>query len=279
MLSRDSGVGLAVDVMRQLGVELLPWQHRVLDVALEVDGDGRLVHRSVTVSTPRQAGKTVLALAVIAHRLIHHDANLALYAAQNRMSARSRLLDTWWPLLHRSPFGDEMALSRGAGFEALRIDDGSALKILSALDSSGHGESVDLAVLDECWALDQAVEQAVRPATIARPESQIWAVSTAGDSTSAWWQGKIAAGRESVDDPDAGVYFEWGAHPDQDPGNPETWRSAHPGIGHLVDIDDVAKDYRALPEGEFRRAYLNQHDVAAGGWATVDQAVWNRAQL
>jgi phage terminase large subunit-like protein len=195
------------------------------------------------------------------------------------MAARSRLLDSWWPLLRRSSFGDEMTLARGAGFEALRCDNGSALKILSALDSSGHGESVDLAVLDECWSLDQAVEQAVRPATIARAESQIWTISTAGDSTSAWWQSKIAAGRESVDDPDAGCYFEWGANPDRDPGDLETWRSAHPAIGSLVNIDDVAKDFKALPEGEFRRAYLNQHDVAAGGWATVDQAVWKRAQL
>jgi hypothetical protein len=33
---------------------------------------------------------------------------------------------------------------------------------LSADEGAGHGEVVDLAVLDECWRLDASAEQAVR---------------------------------------------------------------------------------------------------------------------
>jgi hypothetical protein len=42
-----------------LGMELMPWQQRVLDGQLLFDGDGDFLHRMSMVSTARQNGKTV----------------------------------------------------------------------------------------------------------------------------------------------------------------------------------------------------------------------------
>ena len=54
-----------------LGTPLMPWQQRVADTALEVDpGTGRLAYREVTLTVPRQSGKTTLILALAVHRAL-----------------------------------------------------------------------------------------------------------------------------------------------------------------------------------------------------------------
>ncbi len=44
----------------------------------------------------------------------------------------------------------------------------------STEEAAGHGETLDLAVLDECWALDAAAEQSCRPAMATRDAAQLW---------------------------------------------------------------------------------------------------------
>ena len=269
-----------VDVALALGVELMPWQRRVLDTALELDDDGRLSWRNVVVSTPRQQGKSVLIMALVIWRLLTMPEQTILFGAQNRMAARARLIDGWWPRLARSEFADRLTISRGAGFEAIRCDNGSILRLLSSEESSGHGESVDLAVVDECWSLESHVEQAIRPATLARPEPQLWFASTAGTSRSTWWLGKLEAGRRAiVEGSDNLAHFEWSAPVDADPADPETWRSCMPALGATVSQDAVRADFEVLPRPEFIRGYLNRTtDGLDAGWRVVPADVWGAAK-
>ena len=257
------------------------WQRVVADVAMEVGKAGRLAHRDVIVTTPRQAGKSVLLQALLIHRLLSAEAQV-LYGVQTRMlAARSRLFDGWWPRLQRSEFADRFTISRGAGFETLRADNGSILTLLRREERSGHGDTVDLSCLDETWAMEAYVEQAVRPATSTRPEAQIWAVSTAGSSRSVWWKGKVDAGRAAVAaaerDP---VFLEWAAPAGADPGDPEVWRAAHPALGITIDEAVIAADYKAMPTNEFVRAYLNRWPgVDDEGWRVFDRESVGRWQL
>src|SRR5436190_13573348 len=50
-------------VARDLGLPLLPWQRQVLSAALE-QHRGRPAYRDVTISVPRQSGKSSLLLAL-----------------------------------------------------------------------------------------------------------------------------------------------------------------------------------------------------------------------
>ncbi len=278
---KASDADRVAEVAANLGTPLMAWQRRVVEVALERDADG-YVHRSVTTTTPRQAGKSVLMSAVIVDRLRSIPGAVVLFGAQSRMSARSTLLDKWWPTIRRSPFADEFTISRASGFEALRHENGSIMRLLSSEESSGHGESVDLAVLDECWALEPHIEQAVRPATIRRPGAQIWCTSTAGTDRSVWWRGKVDTGRQAVADGTDGVaYFEWSAPMDANPADPATWRACHPALAEgVVDEAVIAADYEALPESEFTRAYLNwwTSDLIDTGWTVFDADVWKAAK-
>src|SRR5687767_7254756 len=74
-------------VARLLGKPLMPWQQQVADVALEVDpATGLLVYREVVLTVPRQAGKTLLGLAVKTHRCLGFgEPQNVLYTAQDRI--------------------------------------------------------------------------------------------------------------------------------------------------------------------------------------------------
>lgn len=265
-------------VARSLGFELMAWQRLVVERATAADDP----FREVIVSTPRQVGKSLLVALVILERMLSKPDSFVLFGAQSRMTARGKLLDGWWPLIARSELADRFTISRGAGFEALRCNNGSILRLLSTEESSGHGESADLVVVDECWSLDARVEQAVRPATVRRDGSQIWLCSTAGTASSVWWRGKVERGRELAADGAVSVpvaFYEWAAPDGADVLDEAVWWRCHAALaeGH-VPIEVIRADAVALPTAEFARAYCNTwNDLLDGGWATIDESAWKAA--
>ncbi|MGH9002702.1 MAG: terminase large subunit domain-containing protein [Acidimicrobiia bacterium] len=264
----------------RFGVALLPWQRLVADVGLEHDA-GHLGYRDVVVAVPRQSGKTTLLLAVMVHRMLAAPGRRVAYMAQTRLAARGKLFDTLWPMVRRSPLGPLFTLTRATGAETLRAANGSILSILSADEAAGHGETFDLSVLDECWALGAAAEQAVRPAMVTRPNAQLVMASTAGTERSVFWRSKVDAGRTAATLGLPGVaFFEWSAPADADPGDPAVWRACMPALGHTVDEATVQADLAAMAPAEFRRAYLNQWpDESDAGWRTIDRDAWKASLL
>lgn len=267
-------------VAGRLGVELLPWQRLVADVALE-HTDGRLAYRDVVITVPRQSGKTTLIIAVMVWRMLAAPGQRIAYMAQTRLAARGKLFDAWWPLVHRSPVASLFSLTRATGAESLRAANGSILSILSADEAAGHGETLDLAVLDEAWALDAAAEQAVRPAMVTKRNAQLWVLSTAGTERSVFWRQKVDAGRTAASTGlDGAAFFEWSAAPEADPGDPDVWCSCMPALGFTVDEATIHADLAAMPPAEFKRAYLNQWpDEADSGWAVIPRDVWKASLL
>jgi phage terminase large subunit-like protein len=266
------------DVAARLNVRLLPWQQRVVDVAYE-HTDGKLAYRDVTVTTPRQSGKSTLILAVIVHRMLASPGTVVVYAAQSRAEARKRLLDGWWPHIRRSRLrGAFEGVTRHIGAEALRAVNGSIMYLLSTDESTGHGSTVSLSVLDEAWSLESHMEQAARPAMVTKKNAQLWVTSTAGTPRSVWFRGKVNAGREAVHAArtDGLCFFEWSAPPEADPADPAAWRACMPALGHTIDEDTVAADFAGMPEADFRRSHLNQwvDEVVDDGWKFLSKDVW-----
>jgi phage terminase large subunit-like protein len=181
-----------------------------------------------------------------------------------------------------SPYAADLKLFRGFGNETISRANGSVLQLLSASESAGHGETVDLAIIDEAWVhRDAHVEQAVRPAMVTRKDAQIWGLSTAGTWRSEWWKGKLDAGRAAAEMAvDAGVCcFDWSAPDDANPADPAVWRACMPALGRLADEATVRADLAAMGLAEFRRAYLNQWpDPRGEGWQVFAQEAWARAR-
>jgi hypothetical protein len=130
-----------------------------------------------------------------------------------------------WPRIARSKLEPFIDVRRGSGSEALIFRNGSMLGLVSGTQTSGHGDSLDLGVIDEAWAQeDDHLEQAMRPAMMTR-DAQLWVVSAAGTEKSAYFRAKVEDGRARAEMgvTENGCYIGYSAADDEDPGDPATW--------------------------------------------------------
>lgn len=255
----------------------MPWQRRVVDVALEIREDGLPAYRRVVLTVPRQSGKTTLLLALFVHRAIgwpKSPQNMT-YAAQNGVDARKKFVDDQMPILKFSPFKGLYKPRLTSGHEAILWSNGSRHTISAATEKTGHGQILDLAVIDEAFAQpDARLEQAFSPAMVTRRDAQFWVVSTAGTADSLYLFEKVEAGRAHVDDTDSGVaYFEWAADESEDPDDPATWWGCMPALGYTVTEDIIRSEHAGMTAPDFARAYLNQWTVTAEG-AVIPDEMW-----
>jgi phage terminase large subunit-like protein len=280
---RETLAPSVVEVAQMLNVRLLGWQQLVLERAFEHER-GQLAYREVDLSTMRQVGKSTLILVVAMYRLLASPGSWVTYTSASRLSARRKLLRTWWPMIQRSPLASRFRLIRVNGSESLECTNGSTFLILSGEESSGHGDTLDLAILDEAWSLSELSEQAVRPAMAARANGQLWITSTAGTARSVYWRSKVDAGRAAVqrgDDPVGSLFIEWAAPLATEIGDPATWSSFMPALGRTIMPETVAADMASMPFPEWRRAYCNlwpdeDDDL---GWQVIAKDVWEASRL
>ena len=264
-----------------MGQPLMGWQCQVVNVAGEIDpATGRPAYREVRLTVPRQSGKTTLILAVEVHRSTLWGAGQrTLYAAQDRNSSRAKW-EEQCQMIARTPLAPFMQQVRRTGGETMRWPaTGSSIGIAASGETSGHGQTLDLGVIDEAFAQkDERLVQAFRPAMMTRKAAQLWIVSTAGDDGSLFLKDRVEDGRARVEaGDDSGVcYFEWSAADGDDPDDPQTWWGCMPALGHTVDVDTIRADHDAMPAEEFARAYLNRW--TAGGRPVIDVALWQAAR-
>src|SRR5262249_47698851 len=156
-----------------LGPGLMPWQREFNTVATELDDQGRFAYRQVVLEVMRQQGKSVDVLSMMIARGLRRPGTQITYTAQTRLDARKRLLDLWWPQIATSKLRQFIDVRRGSGSEALVFSNGSMLSLVSGTEVSGHGDTLDLGVIDEAWAQDaDHLEQALRPAMSTRGDQR-----------------------------------------------------------------------------------------------------------
>lgn len=278
---------------RRLGLPPMPFQQQVFDVGLEIDPDtGMPAYREVWLTIPRQNGKTTIVLIVIVQRALgwltpwegvaarhvrQFGRQRISYSAQTGRDAREKLVNDWKPLLDdRARALGIHRVNVGVGAESIVWENGSRAILLNNTEESGHGKTLDLAIVDEAFAdEDQRRMQAVIPAQATRPGAQVWGLSTAGTASSALLKAKVAQGRAAVmGGKRKGIaYFEWSAEDDADPFDPKVWASCMPALGTTIDesvvqaaLDSMLADPKQGLD-EFRRAFLNQ-------WTDVEQGVF-----
>ena len=266
----------------------MPWQQHVLDVALEIDPEtGLPAYREVVLTVPRQSGKTTLLLALMIHRSLGFGQQQRItYTAQTRLAAREKWLYEHIPLLQKSALGGMFQTVLQRGEERIVWENGSIYGIESTQETAGHGNVLDLGIIDEAFARENASgEQAMRPAMITRPDAQLWVVSTAGKTKakSAYLWSKVAAGRARAE---AGLdstvaSFEWSMPIDADPADPASWWGCMPALGQRTITERAIRgEYEAMVQSgnlnEFRRAYGNQWlDDVLDGWEVIPKPVWD----
>lgn len=266
-------------VLAELGFPAMPWQRDVLEVGFELLENGLPAYREVDVTVPRQQGKTTLVLGVEVHRAEFWIKlpQRVYYSAQTGWDGHKKLLDDQVPILRASPLNTAVRqYRRGAGDDGVIFNNGSRIDVMASGESSGHGKVVDLAVVDEAFSdVDDRREQAMIPAMMTRRDAQLWVTSTAGHEGSAYLKRKVDTGRAAVVDGfNTGIaYFEWSADPNAPIDDPATWHSCMPALGITITEEVVRNALATMPEGEFRRAFLNQWTV--GEERIIPAVVWN----
>jgi hypothetical protein len=261
---------------RVLGRPLMPWQRLVADTALEIAPSGFYQYRTVVLVVPRQQGKSVLLQCLMVLAALRAYDQTIIYTAQDRGEARRRLLvELDERTLARSPtLRGRYRTRRTNGDEHITFPTGSSIGIVAPTDTAGHGQTLDLGVIDEAFAhRDLSLPQAFGPAMVTRRNAQLWVVSVVGDGTDYLLQHYQTQGERSLDDPDTRIaFFEWSA-PDGDVYDVDTWRGCMPALGLTVDVDDVRADPTYADPAEFARAYLCRRPEPAAS-SPLDADEW-----
>jgi hypothetical protein len=282
------GPDVAAFAQRELGIRLDRWQRRALNRALAYDARGILVHRHYLVSTGRQNGKTVIVRALIGWALTARATpawTTMLGLAHDKKQARlpyNAILADLAPMARRlgSPARGGLALTRYLGIRSGMYGRPRTYDIGSreARDAI-RGESVDLGLFDEIRTQrDHDTWAALEPTTRARPDPQIFGISTAGDDRSVllreWWERglRIIDGAERF----AGFGMTWyAAGDDQAPDDPAAIRAANPAVAEgRVKIGPVAGSILTLSPAAYRSETLNLWSEGADEW--LPPGTWPR---
>lgn len=273
-----------------LGTPLQPWQRQVVDVALEVLPDGSWAYRTVTVSTPRQSGKTTLVGPVHLHRAMTRRWTTFL-TAQKRQDARATWLDVA-KRLGKSPLAPYATVRESNGSEVVEWPSGGSFAPFAPSEDALHGKANELVTVDEGWAFDLAqgvaLEQAIGP-TFTTTAGQLWMPSTAGHGGSHWLRGYVDRGRAAVeaDHREGHAHFEWALTPldaqrvaqllDDDQHGPavDVVLASHP--GRLVKRAAVLEDAHRMSPDQFLRAYGNVWTEAQD--RVIPAHVWDAAAV
>ncbi|HEY3484355.1 MAG TPA: terminase family protein [Ilumatobacteraceae bacterium] len=284
---RETIGGQVGEVAKRLGRPLMPWQQYAADVAGEIDPDtGRLAYDEVDVTIMRQVGKTLWTFALMVHRctMVPHQLGRqrVTFTMQKRDNARRKLERDFAPMLREtdqfleitnpkarpSRSTKQWKLSLNNGSEHMLFGQGNYLQIDTPSKQAGHGDTLDLGVIDEARFLpDDRVEQAMRPAQATRDNAQLVVASTAGDEESFYLWRKVLAGRRAAElgEHSRVAYLEWSLPDDADLDDPDVWFEFHPALGHTIELDfimaELARARRNPDEGgedTFRQEYANQ---------------------
>lgn len=258
---------------RMMDMTLMPWQEQVIRVATEFDRATGFPHyRECAVTVPRQSGKTLLLLLFMLDRALYRARPQRIaYTAQTGQDARKKLTeDLYDGLLRWTPLdGFVKQVKYSMADSAIIFETGSRIDALATSVESGHGKTLDLAVIDEAMADDDdRREQGLLPALATKRDAQLLVFSTAGTDKSLLLRRKVDAGRAAVErgDREGICYFEWSAPADLDPSDFDRFPEFHPALGHTQDISIIKHAFTTMADSEFRRAYMNQ-------WTKSDERV------
>lgn len=270
----------AIELARLAGLILDPWQQHVLREALGEREDGQWSAFEVGLLVSRQNGKGSIAearelagLFLLGERLLLHTAHIF----KTSLEGFRRILY----LIENTPDLDRRVkrVVRSHGEEGIELKTGQRLLFLARSSGSGRGFSGDCVILDEAMFLGDQVMGALLPTLSARPNPQLWYMSSAGGPESTQLARVVRRGRAGGDLSLA--YFEWTVDEGDRHDSPEAWAKANPGLGIRISTEHITREMAAMDFTEFARERLgigNYPSEEGETWGVIDEPTWNAAK-
>jgi phage terminase large subunit-like protein len=254
------------------------WQDSFLFDSLRTGYDGKWAAFEAGCVVARQNGKggilearQLAGLFVFGERLQIHTAHEFKTCAEHFLRVKA-LIEGADEL-----FEQVKIIRTGAGEQGIELRTGERLKFLARSRSSGRGFSGDAVYFDEAFELPIPTVGSVLPTLSARPNPQLWYMSSAPHYTSEMLHTLLK--RAESKDPGALFLRAWENDTDTRPDDVEAWRRANPALGIRIDETFIANELRTLggtPEGisEFKRERLGIREGGDGSAGIVPQARW-----
>jgi hypothetical protein len=241
----------AVQLARHVGLPMDPWQEEVVTESARTTGS-KWSAFEVTAIVPRQNGKSYLVpIRALAGALLYGE-KLILYSAHEYRTAQET-----WRLMRDICESDLIAphirrVRTMAGGEVIEFTNGARFKMIARTRTSGRGFSPDCLLLDESFALSAEVMATLLPSVAARPNPQVWYLSSAGT-----WESEVLLGlrrRGHSGHTSKFAYWEWHADETDDYRDPAIHAKANPAYGRRLTAEAVGRELESMP----RRAFLRE---------------------
>lgn len=267
----------AIELAAMVGMPLDPWQRRVLTGALGQRLSGRWSAPEVGLVVPRQCGKSVIA-EIAALSGIYLIGLQTVYTA-HLMSTSRKMRERIQMLIESHPDLDrEVKQIRVSNEEqSIELKSRARIDFVARSGSSARGWSGDMVFFDEAFALATDHVGALMPILFARPNWQLWYLSSAGKPNSH----ALRRVRQRGMDRDPGLaYYEWSADEDYYRANPEAAATdphvlaqAMPALGIRISRDTLLLAQRSMDEVEYAREVLGVWDDPRGA-PLIDPITW-----
>jgi hypothetical protein len=270
-LNRKTSKGYEViEFAEMIGEPLLPWQQYAAIHALETLPDGSFRFRIVLILVSRQCGKSALKRTVSLWRIYIDGARNVLGVAQDVSLAREQ-----WTLcqqtIHACPdLEAEWGGVRNVNGDEMFWAGGGRYAIKAANDKAGRGTSNDEVNIDELRVQkDWKAWGSLSKTTMARPNSQIWCMSNAGDDESVVLNQLRAAALAGTDS-SIGLW-EWSAEDGCELTDVAAWQQANPALGYLVSESAIRTALATDPPNVFRCLDVSTPVLTACGTMSIDK--------
>ena len=221
-------------------LELLPWQRYVLTDMLKVDKAGKWRRKTNLLLVARQNGKTHLArIRILAGLFIFGEMNIVAMSSNRGMALDTfrKVVDVIEDNPHLMAQVKQIRVANGQ--ESVELLSGARYEIVAATRDGSRGKTADLLYIDELREIDEDSWTAAKPITRARPNSQIFMTSNAGDAFSTVLNDLRS---RCLSYPPATMgFWEYSADDFAKITDKNAWYQANPALGYLIDEETIAE--------------------------------------
>jgi hypothetical protein len=265
-----------VELAGSCGLILDEHQQLVLEAFLGERPDGRWATFQNVLIEPRQNGKGAILEARELAGLFYFREPLIVHCAHEFKTAKEgyRRIST---LIRQSDELERQVRRRLENNNGMLIElrNGCRLVFLARSTGSGRGFTGDVVILDEAYNLSDRMVEALIPTMSARPNPQLWMMSSAPlpEDYSGVLRRVCARGRHG--DERSLAYLEWCAADDVGTDDREAWRAANPALGLRISEEFVEWERGLMSEEGFRRERLGVWEEEFGlVERVIPEAVW-----
>lgn len=276
----------AVDLARQAGLDLDPWQELVLRCGMARRADGLWSAFEVGEIVPRQNGKGAVLEARELAGLFLADEELILHSAHEFKTAAEgfrridQLIDgcSWLSRLVKRVW-------RSHGDEGIELRTGARLRFVARSRGSGRGFSADCVILDEAYHLSSEAMAALLPTLSARPNPQLWLASSAPLTDSPVLHSARRRAKAQLESGERNrlALLEWSAAETfaevaDRLDDPELVARGNPALGRRLTLEQIAAERGAMggsPETYARERLGVPDPDPEGETPPIDMAQWD----